>query len=132
MMNIVHELRPQPRDGEKITIKLDYVDLGHTDLMVQDGFYPNRMDFIRNTQPINRHADLPPSWGRGRPSISASDTRAAGTWKRRDAPHRRARAGEHRPGVTPDLARAAIASVAVLGALHACPKAKIAPADRTH
>ena len=35
----LHQLRPKPSDSEKITINLGYVDLGHIDLMVQDGFY---------------------------------------------------------------------------------------------
>ena len=41
------ELRPKAPETEKITINLGYVDLGHVDLMVQDGFYSNRTDFIR-------------------------------------------------------------------------------------
>ena len=40
----VHELRPKAGDTEKITINLGYVDLGHIDLMVQEGFYSNRTD----------------------------------------------------------------------------------------
>jgi hypothetical protein len=43
----VQELRPKATETEKITINLGYVDLGHVDLMVQDGFYSNRTDFIR-------------------------------------------------------------------------------------
>src|SRR5687767_8359061 len=34
-------------DSEKITINLGLVDLGHVDLLVQEGFYSNRTDFIR-------------------------------------------------------------------------------------
>jgi Arc/MetJ-type ribon-helix-helix transcriptional regulator len=34
-------------DSEKITINLGYVDLGRVDLLVQEGFYSNRSDFIR-------------------------------------------------------------------------------------
>lgn len=34
-------------DSEKITINLGHVDLGRIDLMVQEGFYSNRTDFIR-------------------------------------------------------------------------------------
>jgi hypothetical protein len=34
----VHELKPKQPEAEKITINLGYVDLGHVDLMVQDGF----------------------------------------------------------------------------------------------
>ncbi len=36
-----------PGDSEKITINLGYVDLGRIDLLVRDGFYGNRTDFIR-------------------------------------------------------------------------------------
>jgi hypothetical protein len=46
MTENVHELRPKT-DSEKITINLGYVDLGHIDLLVQEGFYSNRTDFIR-------------------------------------------------------------------------------------
>src|SRR5687768_2791793 len=42
----VTELRPRG-DSEKITINLGYVDLGQIDLLVQEGFYSNRTDFIR-------------------------------------------------------------------------------------
>src|SRR5918995_4269352 len=56
----VRELRPKAPDSEKITINLGYVDLGHIDLMVQDGFYSNRTDFIRTAirNQIERHADV--------------------------------------------------------------------------
>src|ERR1700693_1873129 len=60
MTGNVHPLRPKPGDSEKITINLGYVDLGHIDLMVQQGFYSNRTDFIRTairTQ-LHRHADV--------------------------------------------------------------------------
>ena len=46
-------------DSEKITINLGHVDLGHIDLMVQEGFYSNRTDFIRTAirNQLERHAD---------------------------------------------------------------------------
>ncbi|MFY9641294.1 MAG: CopG family transcriptional regulator, partial [Rhodomicrobium sp.] len=47
MSNNVQELRPKTADTEKITINLGFVDLGHVDLLVQEGFYSNRTDFIR-------------------------------------------------------------------------------------
>jgi Arc/MetJ-type ribon-helix-helix transcriptional regulator len=55
----IHELRPGPGDTEKITINLGYVDLGHIDLMVRDGFYSNRTDFIRTAirNQLDRHND---------------------------------------------------------------------------
>ena len=34
-------------ENEKVTINLGYVDLGHIDLLVAEGFYSNRTDFIR-------------------------------------------------------------------------------------
>ena len=60
MVDNVHELRLKTgSDTEKITINLGYVDLGHIDLLVQDGFYSNRTDFIRTAirNQIERHAD---------------------------------------------------------------------------
>src|SRR5271156_4450153 len=56
----VHELRPRTgSDSEKITINLGYVDLGHIDLLVRDGFYGNRTDFIRTAirNQVERHAE---------------------------------------------------------------------------
>ena len=41
----------RPPDSEKLTINLGFVDLGSIDLMVRDGFYSNRSDFIRTADP---------------------------------------------------------------------------------
>src|ERR1700742_1389376 len=59
MTDNVHELRPKGGDTEKITINLGFVDLGHIDLLVHDGFYSTRTDFIRTAirNQIERHAD---------------------------------------------------------------------------
>ncbi len=43
----VHRLRDKSGETEKITINLGFVDLGHIDLLVHEGFYSNRTDFIR-------------------------------------------------------------------------------------
>src|ERR1700730_14135474 len=137
MVGNVHELRPKPADTEKITINLGYVDLGHVDLMVQEGFYSNRTDFIRTAirNQLERHAGVVKqstarnSVDRGRRNYSREDPEAA------------RRAGEMlhinvlglasiAQDVTPELARATIASVTVLGALHASPAVKAALADR--
>jgi Arc/MetJ-type ribon-helix-helix transcriptional regulator len=137
-MGSVHELRPKPADSEKITINLGYVDLGHIDLMVQDSFYANRTDFIRTAirNQLDRHADaVRQSVGRntlelGLRHYSVNELEAArssGTML-----HIRvlglARIDRD---VSADLARAAIASVTVLGALHSSPEVKAALADRT-
>src|SRR6186713_2889300 len=46
-MSNVTTLREKAGESEKITINLGYVDLGRIDLLVQEGFYANRTDFIR-------------------------------------------------------------------------------------
>jgi Arc/MetJ-type ribon-helix-helix transcriptional regulator len=131
MTDNVHELRPKPADTEKITINLGYVDLGHVDLMVQEGFYSNRTDFIRTAirNQLERHSARK-SLDLGLRNYSREDLEAA------------RRAGEMlhinvlglasiAQDVTPELARDTIASVFVLGALHASPAVKAALADRT-
>src|ERR1700733_14041686 len=69
MPSNVQDLRPKPPETEKITINLGYVDLGHVDLMVQDGFYANRTDFIRTAirNQIQRHGEA------GTRSVSAKN-----------------------------------------------------------
>ena len=47
MAGNVLQLREKGGESEKITINLGYVDLGRIDLLVQEGFYSNRTDFIR-------------------------------------------------------------------------------------
>src|SRR5215203_5279281 len=46
-------------ETEKITINLGLVDLGQVDLLVQEGFYSNRTDFIRTAirNQLATHAD---------------------------------------------------------------------------
>ena len=132
----VHELRPKPAETEKITINLGYVDLGHVDLMVQEGFYSNRTDFIRTAirNQLERHSDV----------VKQSTARKSlelglRNYTREDLEAAR-RAGEllHinvlglatiADDVTADLARATIASVFVLGALHASGAVKAALGD---
>ena len=60
MTDNVRELRPRTPDTEKITVNLGYIDLGHVDLMVAEGFYSNRTDFIRTAirNQLERHADV--------------------------------------------------------------------------
>ena len=60
MASNVQELRPKSGDTEKITMNLGYIDLGRIDLMVQEGFYSNRTDFIRTAvrNQLERHAEV--------------------------------------------------------------------------
>jgi Arc/MetJ-type ribon-helix-helix transcriptional regulator len=49
----------KPPDSEKLTVNLGFVDLGSIDLLVRDGFYSNRSDFIRTAirNQLAIHAD---------------------------------------------------------------------------
>ena len=135
---MVQELRPRLADSEKITINLGFVDLGQVDLMVRDGFYSNRTDFIRTAirNQLGRHADaLERSVARQTLDLGLRHYARADLEAARDSgvPLRINVLGlaSIAPDVTPELARAAIASVTVLGALHASPAIKAALADRT-
>ena len=137
MVDNVHELRPKGGDTEKITINLGYVDLGHIDLMVQEGFYSNRTDFIRTAirNQLERHADVAKrsvarqSLDLGLRHYSRDDLEAVRAAGQTLHIHVLGLASIARD-VTPELARATIASVVVLGALHASPAVKAALADR--
>ena len=129
MVDNVHELRPKLPDTEKITINLGYVDLGHVDLMVKDGFYSNRTDFIRTAirNQLDRHADVvKQSTARQGLDLGLRNYTRAHLEAARQA-------GEMlhinvlglasiAQDVTADLARAAIASVSVLGAYMPLPR----------
>ena len=137
MADNVTEIRPKTTGSEKITINLGYVDLGHIDLLVQEGFYSNRTDFIRTAirNQIERHADVVrqavtrKSVDLGLRHFSREDLEAV-----RDAGQvldiRVLGLATIASDVTPELARAAIASLNVLGALHASAAVKAALADR--
>jgi Arc/MetJ-type ribon-helix-helix transcriptional regulator len=43
----IYRLRDRASESEKITVNVGYVDLGHMDLLVREGFYSNRSDLIR-------------------------------------------------------------------------------------
>ncbi|WP_237213338.1 CopG family transcriptional regulator [Falsiroseomonas oryziterrae] len=138
MAGNVHVLRPKGGDSEKITINLGYVDLGHIDLLVQDGFYANRTDFIRTAirNQVERHSEAARqsmtrrSLDVGLRHYSRGDleaVRASG----RMLDIRVLGLASIAPDVTAELALATIASVTVLGALQASAAVKAALADRT-
>ena len=124
-------------DSEKLTLNLGFVDLGSIDLLVRDGFYSNRSDFIRTAirNQLATHADTAKK-------AASRLTLELGlrTFARQDLEAIQA-AGERlkirvlglvviADDVTPDLARATIESITVLGALHASAEVKTALADR--
>lgn len=130
-------LRGRVPDSEKVTINLGYVDLGRIDLLVQEGFFSNRTDFIRTairnelgrqseevSRSIERHMLQV-----GLLELGAADLEAARS------------AGEllHikvvglvriAADVTPELALQAIGSLTVLGALQAPAPVRTALAAR--
>lgn len=133
----VHELRPRAADSEKITINLGFVDLGHIDLLVKEGFYSNRTDFIRTAirNQLDRHHDSV------RKSVERHQLDLGLRHFTRQDLEAAKNAGERlhiqvlglasiAPDVTPELARDTIASLHVLGALHASVAVKDALRDR--
>ncbi len=125
-------------ETEKITINLGLVDLGQVDLLVQEGFYSNRTDFIRTAirNQLSTHAEVV------RQTV-ARKTLVLGleNYTRRDLEAVR-EAGETleikvlglasiEDDVSPELALETIDSLVVLGALRASPAVKSALAGRT-
>ncbi|QIN83802.1 CopG family transcriptional regulator [Rubrobacter tropicus] len=124
-------------ETEKITINLGLVDLGQVDLLVQEGFYSNRTDFIRTAirNQLSTHAEVV------RQTV-ARKTLVLGleNYTRRDLEAVRD-AGETleikvlglasiADDVSPELALETIDSLVVLGALRASPAVKSALAGR--
>lgn len=126
-------------ESEKITINLGFVDLGHIDLLVRDGFYSNRTDFIRTAirNQLGQHSEQSKksitrqTMELGLRHYTKSDLEALQT------------TGEKlrikvvglvtiSSDVSPSLALATIESITVLGALHASREIKTALADRIH
>jgi len=133
----IRELRPRPPDSEKITVNLGFVDLGHIDLLVREGFYSTRTDFIRTSirNQLERHGEaIKQSVHRNKFELGfchfgrerLESVRAAGETLH---VHVLGLASIARD-VTPELARATIASIRVLGALDASAEVKAALADR--
>lgn len=132
----IHEWRPKA-DSEKITINLGYVDLGHIDLLVRDGFYSNRTDFIRTAirNQLERHREAAEkSVVRRQLDLGISHFSRERLEAARDAGEmldiRILGLATIAPDVSAELARATIASLTVLGALHASPAVKAALAGR--
>lgn len=124
-------------DSEKITINLGFVDLGQIELLVQEGFYSNRSDFIRTAirNQIERHAEtvrqivIRKSVDLGLRHVTRDELIAAQA------------AGEMldirvlglvviAPDVTAELARETISALSVLGTLQAPDAVRAALADR--
>lgn len=127
----------KPLDNEKITINLGFVDLGQIQLLVQEGFYSNRTDFIRTAirNQIERHSETVrqvvtrKSVDLGLRHISADEllaAKAAGQMLDIRVLGLAVIAND----VSPELAVATISALNVLGALQATDAVKAALANR--
>ena len=130
---------PRQRTGEteKMTVNVGVVDLGHVDLLVQEGFYSNRSDLVRTAlrNQLALHADVVKH-------TVARRTLTVGLQHFSRADLERAVAAGERlqvqvvglariaDDVPAELARAAIASVTVLGAFQASAAVRRALSDR--
>ena len=124
-------------ESEKITINLGFVDLGRIDLLVDDRFYANRTDFIRTAirNQLDKHEHAMQQ------SVSRRTLDMGVRLFTRCELERLRAAGETvhvkvlglatiASDVSPELACATIASLSVLGALHAPPAVRAALSDR--
>ena len=133
------DVKTKPSESEKITINLGFVDLGNVDLLVREGFYSNRSDFIRTAirNQLERHQDAiqktvaRQQFDMGLRRFGCAELEAARA------------AGEQlnlhvlgllviEPEVPAELAAQTIASIRVLGALQASPAVKTALRGRIH
>ncbi len=123
--------------SEKITVNLGLVDLGQIDLLVQEGFFANRTDFIRTAirnQLAQRAAAVEQTVARktlvlGTQHYSRDDLeaiRSAG----QTVQIRVLGLATIATDVPPELAADTISSVEVLGAFRASPAVKAALAGR--
>jgi Arc/MetJ-type ribon-helix-helix transcriptional regulator len=124
-------------DTEKITINMGSIDLGKIDLLVEEGFYSNRADFIRMAVRLllENHQDVVKQ-----ATVRRSAVLGVLSYNRQDLEKRRAKGEKldiHVIGaliladdIPPDLAREVIRRIQVFGSLRANPAIQAALADR--
>jgi Arc/MetJ-type ribon-helix-helix transcriptional regulator len=133
----VVDIKTKLPDTEKVTVNLGLVDLAQLDLLVEEGFYTNRTDFVRTAirNQLQQHAEAIRQTVLRKRFVTGLQRYSRAELERVVA------AGEQleihvlglatvEDDVTPELARAAIASVRVLGAFIASAAVKDALADR--
>lgn len=131
----IHQLRPV--ENEKVTINLGHVDLGRIDLLVQEGFYSNRTDFIRTAirnQLAVEQEQVAQSVKRNMLEMGLLDLSKADLEAARERNEildiRVVGLARIAPDVPVDLALATIGSIHVLGALQASNELKTALKSR--
>ncbi|MGZ5198172.1 MAG: CopG family transcriptional regulator [Telluria sp.] len=137
-MKVVN-IRDKLPDTDKVTVNLGLVDLAQMDLLVDEGFYTNRTDFVRTAvrNQLQQHAEVIRQAVLRKRFVMGLQRYSRAELERVVA------AGEQleihvlglatlEDDVTPELATAAIASIRVLGAFIASAAVKQALADRIH
>jgi Arc/MetJ-type ribon-helix-helix transcriptional regulator len=126
-------------DSEKITINMGAVDLGQIDLLVEEGFYGNRTDFIRTAirNQLGKHENDTSQTIRRRTMTVGVFHLNAKDFERHAADGDKLTISvvgmlSFSHDVSPDLARQVIESVTVRGVFRASQAVKDALADRTH
>jgi Arc/MetJ-type ribon-helix-helix transcriptional regulator len=124
-------------DTEKITINMSPVDLGRIDLLVQEGFYSSRTDFIRTAirNQLDKQAETVDQVANRREMVIGTLM-----YNRKDLETLKAKKTMVKikviglfiltQDVTPELALATIDSVTVHGGFKAPEDVKVALADR--
>ncbi len=127
----------KPADTEKITINLGHVDLGRIDLLVREGFYSNRTDFIRTAirnQLIAQGEAVSRSIERHTLELGLRDVSREELETAREAGERLhikvVGLARIAADVTPELAAATIGSIIVLGSLQASNDVRAVLKDR--
>jgi Arc/MetJ-type ribon-helix-helix transcriptional regulator len=131
------EPRRREAESEKITINVGFIDLGHIDLLVEEGFYSNRSDFIRTAirNQVLAHGEVLKNSVARRSMVLGLQR-----FTRQDL-EKAVAAGEQLhiqvlglatidDDVSAQLASRAIGSITVLGALRASPQVKAVLANR--
>lgn len=133
------ESRQRAGETEKMTVNVGVVDLGHVDLLVQEGFYSNRSDLVRTAlrNQLQLHSDaLKQAVARrtltvGLLHVSRADLdRAVAAGQRLNI--QVVGLARIADDVAPELAVAAIESVTVLGAFQATAAVRRALSGRIH
>ncbi|WP_089886311.1 CopG family transcriptional regulator [Citreimonas salinaria] len=127
----------KPSDTEKVTINLGYVDLGRIDLLVEEGFYTNRTNFIRTAirAQLGTHGgEVGRLIERRTLNVGLRDFTRADLEAARDAGEvlhiKVVGLARLAHDITPDLALATIGSINILGALQAPSELRAALAHR--
>jgi Arc/MetJ-type ribon-helix-helix transcriptional regulator len=123
-------------ETEKITVNLNIVDLGRIDLLVEQGFYSNRTDFIRaaTRKELDVHGDV------FRQSTTLQMVLGIASYTRQELENHRQKGEKlnirvigavYLPAdISPELACDTIQSLKIYGTLHASPAVKEALSDR--